>query len=296
MKTASGLFALAFGFDDFSIAKCDDNGVVELTALIKPSAVFFMPEGFETVQFADGVDENGAPIMVDMYQRVFPREELTKSFKNDPVFGRMLVMSVKISEPSKPYKWRDQVVYHNSGHHLDFHCNYELGDKTIRDDLTVAGHDVETLVEETGQLGYELRVIEDSYDIGTTVNFEIVPKNPDLVYASVKSCDIYKGADEANAITIIGLNSDGQEADMCSNPVISSTLSEYSSTGTLAGSWTSFKWRTDALVKNEDQTLQCNIALSEVGFNFVAILNNHYLKEKSTLTPTDCVANTSNKL
>lgn len=273
MKIGLSLVALAYGFEDFSIAKCDDNGVVELTALIKPSAVFFMPDGFESVQFADGVDENGAPIMVEMYQRVFPREELTKSFKNDPVFGRMLVMSVKISEPSKPYKWRDQVVYNNSGHHLDFQCNYELGDKTLRDDMTVEGHDIDILVEETGQLGYELRVIEDSYNIGSTVNFEIIPKNPDLVYASVKSCDIYKGTDATNAVTIIGLNSDGQEADMCSNPIISSTLSEYSSMGTLAGSWTSFKWRTDVLVKNEDQTLQCNIALTEVRFQNGTSLN-----------------------
>ena len=259
-----GLLSTVLASDDFRVVKCDNDGLIEMTVLIKPSAVFFAPDGFETVQFEaeDGpVDEEGNPVMIDMYKRIFNRDELTPSFEDD---GKELVMSVDISEASKGYKWRDQVIYDHAGHHLNFACTYEMGDRLIKDDFDVKGHNTEISAANSGHLGYTMKVKEESYAIGTTVNFEIVPKNPNLVYASILSCDVFKGEDHQNGATIIGIDADGEEADMCVNPIIKSQLSEYSTMGTLKGSWTSFKWRTDILNKVEDQTLSCKIALTKV--------------------------------
>ena len=150
-----------------------------MTVVIKPSAVFFLPEGFSEVNLQEGETDEGDPIMVAMYQRVFSREELTPTFE-DGQDGKYLIMSVDISENSKGYKWRDQVVYDHSGHHLSFVCSYDMGDRTIKDDFDVDGHDLEATATNNGNLGYTLKVLEESYDIGTTVNFEIEPKNPDL--------------------------------------------------------------------------------------------------------------------
>jgi len=274
-----GALSLALASDDFRITKCDNDGLVEMTVVIKPSAVFFLPEGFSEVKLQEGETDQGDPIMVDIYKRVFSRAELTPTFE-DGQDGKHLIMSVDISENSKGYKWRDQVVYDHSGHHLSFVCKYDMGDRTVKDDFTIEGHDFEATATNTGNLGYTLKVLEENYEIGSTVTFEIEPKNADLVYASLKSCDVFKGTALTNGATIIGVNGEGQDADMCVNPVIKSQLTHFSSMGKLSGSWTSFKWRTDIQNKIEDQTLQCEIALSTT---------------KSTLTPTSCIANAEQK-
>ena len=279
--------------DDFQVVKCDNDGLIEMTVLIKPSAVFFKPVGFETVQVEEGVDEEDNPVMVDMYRRIFTRDELTPSFEDN---GKELVMSVDINEASKGHKWRNQIIYDHTGHHLNFACTYDMGDRLVKDDFDVKGHNVDISATGSGHLGYTLKIKEESYAIGSTVNFEIAPKNPGLVYASVLSCDVYKGEDHHNGVTIIGVDADGEEADMCVNPVIKSELTEYSTMETLKGSWTSFKWRTDILNKVEDQTLSCTIALTKV--NYKSLISSSYFisKEKSNLTPTTCKANIRGQL
>ena len=241
-----------------------------MTILIKPSAVNFKPSDFEVITVtesaSDGLSgQNSEPVLTEMYRRVFKREELNKSFVDHEELGPMLVMTAVVKD-SKPISLPGQTIYDDAGHELDFACSYGLGDRVVQDNFHVGGTDLNLIAEQRGTLGYTLQVEKSSsLMIGTAVNFVITPKNPGLVYATVKSCDVFKGDENDDGVTIIGMNSMGQDADMCVNPIINSQLQTFSSKEALIGSWTAFKWNTDRLQSNaEGQTLSCKIGLSKV--------------------------------
>ena len=68
-------------------------------------------------------------------------------------------------------------------------CKYPLDDKTISDNFDVTGQDIQATAEGTGSLGYTLNVKSD-YNIGDKVEFELIPDNPGLVAATIKSCEV----------------------------------------------------------------------------------------------------------
>ena len=135
-------------------------------------------------------------------------------------------------------------------------CKYSLADQTLDDDFEVTGQDTATTAEGTGTLDYTITV-EDNKSIGDTVKFTISPVNDNLVFATVKSCDVTRNN---QAVTIIG---HGQ--DHCTNPVVNAQAetSLFTSQGDIEGTWTAFKWSTAADDNIESQGLSCKIGLSE---------------------------------
>ena len=139
---------------------------------------------------------------------------------------------------------------------ITLQCKYDLKDQTIDDSFQVTGQDTAATAEGTGTLDYTITV-EDNKKIGDTVKFTISPVNDNLVYATVKSCDVVRGN---AALTIIG---HGQEH--CTNPIINAkaVTSLFTSQSDIEGTWTAFKWSTTKANNVESQSLRCTIGLSE---------------------------------
>ena len=139
---------------------------------------------------------------------------------------------------------------------ITLQCKYSLEDKTVTDSFDVTGQDTSATAEGTGTLDYTITV-EDNKKIGETVKFTISPVNDNLVFATVKSCDVTRNSD---ALTIIG---HGQ--DHCTNPVVNAKAETnlFTSQGDIEGTWTAFKWSTATNDNVETQGLSCTIALSE---------------------------------
>ena len=133
-------------------------------------------------------------------------------------------------------------------------CMYSLADVDLSDDFSVSGQDTLATAENTGTLGYSLEV--NDADIGDPVTFTVIPKNPGLVYATIKSCDVKKGTDE---ITIVGHN-----AESCTNAVVNvkDITDNLTSKDNIQGQLKSFKWSTSG-ASVEAQTLTCTIGLTE---------------------------------
>ena len=100
---------------------------------------------------------------------------------------------------------------------------------------------------------------DQSTEIGDEVNFTITPSNPDLVFATVKSCDVSRAG---QSITIIG-----HKQEKCLNTLIGASAKDnrtFSSKQSIHGSWTAFKWATSrGLADQEAQALSCTISLSK---------------------------------
>ena len=137
-----------------------------------------------------------------------------------------------------------------------------IADQDLTDDFQVTGQDTTATAENTGTLEYNLTV-EDG-DIGDQIKFTVSPVNPNLVYATVKSCDVIKGDNE---LTIVGHGSQS-----CTNPIVNTlALTDFfSSQGDIEGSWKAFKWSTATKDNVESQSLSCKIGLSQ-GISAVAV-------------------------
>jgi len=141
-----------------------------------------------------------------------------------------------------------------------FTCIYDLGDQTLEQDVTVGVNvvtEVGVAAESTGTINYELTVDNDSVVMGEMVNFTIRPKNPDIVYATAKSCAVKLGDEEIKIF--------GYSKDMCYlEEAGASWTSSASATGNISGSWRAFQWVNNGLSSSEDQKLSCLIGLSEM--------------------------------
>lgn len=209
----------------------------------------------------DGFQEVGGS---DFYHADFYQNDLTPSFD-----GNDLVMTKLIAE-TYPVEVNDRdgnkvTVYKQTGHTLTFKCKYALEDKVVKQNFNVAGHDVQDSTENYGTLGYKLEMVENCeldpnncalYKIGSTAAFTITPYNPNLVYASIKSCEVHRNSAHVQII--------GEGGDMCLNDFLNSQLTKWTSMTELVGSFTAFKWSTTVGDPDpEGQSLQCTIGLTQ---------------------------------
>jgi len=233
------------------VDSCDDKGTIKMEARIQKDKVMAIPDGFQDIPGA-------------FYVATFTQADLTPTFEGDN-----LIMTKSIDE-TYPIKINDKdgnkiTVYKQTGHSLSFKCSYALEDKVVKQDFNVAGHDHEDSAENTGNLGYKLKMIENCdldpdncvlYKIGSTAGFTITPNNPDLVYASIKSCEVHRNSAHVQII--------GEGGDMCLNKFLNSQLTSYTSKYQLSGSFTAFKWSTTVGDPDpEGQSLECTIGLSK---------------------------------
>ena len=225
------------------VDSCDDNGTIKMEARIQKDKVMAIPDGFQ--------DAAG-----DFYTATFNQADLTPTFEGDN-----LIMTKAIEE-TYPIKINDEdgnkvTVYKQTGHTLSFKCSYALEDKVVKQNLNVAGHDHKDSAENTGTLGYKLEMIENCdldpdncvlYKIGSTAGFTITPINPDLVYASIKSCEVHRNSVHVQII--------GEGGDMCLNKFLNSQLTSYTSMNQLAVSFL-IKYVLSKLLKNYSGFIYC---------------------------------------
>ena len=230
--------------------KCNDDtdNTVKMTAAIKKTEVHAKP----SAEFTDAGE---------YWQAVYTADQLDKSFEDDLTFvgqptADYLVLAKTVDLPCKPMKVDGVDVCQAVGSGLTWTCRYSLADQVKTDSYTVTGQDTAATAEGTGTLDYTITV-EDNKKIGETVKFTISPVNDNLVYATVKSCDVKRAGD---ALTIIG---HGQEH--CTNPVVNAKAetSLFTSKSDIEGTWTAFKWSTTKANNVESQSLSCTIGLSE---------------------------------
>ena len=122
-----------------------------------------------------------------------------------------------------------------------FVCRYELGDHDVADSYVVSGQDKLVAAEGTGELLYTLEgkvgkytknlhfLVDETVSIGKAVNLRVIPVNPGVVFATVKSCDVIFNNVH---VTIFG-----HKIDKCLTTVLgSSWQTDYaSSTDTIRG-------------------------------------------------------------
>ena len=191
-----------------------------------------------------GQDENG--------ELTFTRAELTPRFE-----GNFLIMEKVLGGDGCTEITVDNVkLCTEVDETITLQCKYSLADQTVDDSFQVSGQDTAATAEGTGTLDYTITV-EENKKIGDTVKFTISPVNDNLVFATVKKCDVTRNG---QALTIIG---HGQEH--CTNPVVNAKAetSLFTSKSDIEGTWTAFKWSTTEANNFESQGLSCTIGLSE---------------------------------
>jgi len=238
---------------DHFVDQCDANGVIEMKARMRKSTIGpIAPTGF--------TDVTG-----DFYEGTFAQAELASSFEGTD----WLVMTKTVAETYAvtvvAADGSDVIVYKQGGHSVTLTCKYSLADKNLVDGFTVSGSDHHDDTVGTGELGYDLEMVQDCeldatsctlFKIGSTVGFTITPENPDLVFASVKTCEVHRGG---NNVQIIG-----EFGDMCLNKFLKADLTVFTGQQTLEGSFTAFKWSTTVGDADpEEQKLHCTIGLSK---------------------------------
>ena len=188
------------------VTNCDTDGLIDMQVKILKSEVARRPTGF--------ADTPG-----DSYTASFTQGDLNASFD-----ANNLILTKTVAE-TYPVMLDGQTVYKNTGHSLEFKCTYPLDDRVVTDNYQVTGQDVDDIATNTGTLGYDLEMVQkdgaDLHKIGSTAEFIITPKNPGLVWAAVKSCNVKRGT---AAVQIVG---DG--GDMCTNGYLNVVLSTYTS-------------------------------------------------------------------
>ena len=191
-----------------------------------------------------GQDSNG--------ELTYTRAQLTPRFEN----GFLIMEKVLGGDGCTPVTVDGVTLCKEVDETITLQCKYSLADQTVDDSFQVTGQDTATTAEGTGTLDYTITV-EDNKKIGETVKFTISPVNDNLVYATVKKCDVTRNG---QALTIIG---HGQEH--CTNPVVNAAAetSFFTSQGDIEGTWTAFKWSTTQENNVEAQGLSCTIGLSE---------------------------------
>ena len=226
------------------VTSCNnDDGLVQLSATVSNH------EGTYSELDAEG---NG----------VFPADQLTKSFTTDKGVNYLVLTKVLGGTDCTRTEVDGVNVCTKVAEQITLQCKYSLADQDLTDGFQVTGQDTTATAENTGTLEYNLTV-EDG-DIGDQIKFTVSPVNPNLVYATVKSCDVIKGDNE---LTIVGHGSQS-----CTNPIVNTlALTDFfSSQGDIEGSWKAFKWSTATDDNIESQSLSCKIGLSQ-GISAVAV-------------------------
>ena len=143
------------------------------------------------------------------------------------------------------------------GHTFTFSCSYPLTDQEISSTaFTVAGSDTISAATNVGSLHYALTVDSTSaYEIGSTVTATITPSSPDLVTATIKTCNVEK------ASSSVSLIDEGLDP-VCALGV---AIANGQDTSNLSFSWSSFKWNTATVgaAGDESQSLKCTIGLAK---------------------------------
>jgi len=220
------------------------DGTVQITAeLYNPSRG--APDGF--VQ--DALDElkYTAKFTLD--------DDLDQSFTVNEIDEHVLVLSKRFEIAGcDSVKVDGTSVCRQVGRTYNFQCWYPLRDFDVDSTFQVTGTDHEDHAAGQGNLEYTLAV-DSAVQIGQRFNMKVVPKNPGLVYATVKSCYVMFNEQE---VAMFGHN----QPKCINNWLGASWLTEFaSSRDTVEGYWTAFKWSTSSN-KVEEQQLKCNIALS----------------------------------
>ena len=148
-----------------------ENGVVEMKVTLR---------GYTGTY--DGIDASG--------QGTFGVDKLTQKFEGDylileKVFGGDECTKMQVDGTE---------VCSAVAEKITVQCKYSLLDQTLDEaSFQVSGQDTESSAENTGTLKYNMEVDNDK-NIGQEITFKITPVNPGLVYATIKSCDVVKGA------------------------------------------------------------------------------------------------------
>merc|ERR1719356_413108 len=169
-----------------------------------------------------------------------------------------LVLTKSVNTSCKSGTYGDNVVCLEVGRKLNFRCKYQLGEKVVSSQVNVSGQDKEddaTTAEGTGELKYTMTVTE-SVEIGEPVKVSIVPKNPDLVFASIQSCGVSYGG---NTMPLTTFDSNTL-SPIC---VFGTEVQSASSTGNLGFSWNAFKWSSSEADGLEQQKVDCTIKLTK---------------------------------
>jgi len=138
-----------------------------------------------------------------------------------------------------------------------FTCIYDLADQTLDDNYVVGPANItHSEAIGTGSVNYILEV-EEEVAMGDVIKFQIIPKTPNVVFATVKSCTVKQGAN--NNVPIFGYNN----KPMCFlEPAEAGWTNDASSLVTIDGYWRSFQWYDNGVLEKEPQSLVCTIGLS----------------------------------
>ena len=248
MKVLSAILASVSATSNVaSVVSCDNDGTVAMQLRITNPIDNKVPSGFTETAADSGIWEATVT-------------DVSTLQKDWATAGKLKLIANYGTTGCDEEQVDGVTVCVATGNSFQFTCIYDLDDKTISDDqFTVTGQDVATEAENTGNLGYDLTV-SDNTEIGNTVTFTISPKNDGLVAATVKTCSVFK---RSQSVTIIG-----QDNNKCLegkvNAAADASTPNLSSTGDIIGSWTAFKWSTSTESEDaETQTLSCIIALTQ---------------------------------
>ena len=175
--------------------------------------------------------------------------------------GNALILKKTISEKCKPQMIDGADVCLEEGHNLEFKCIYPLQITTVFNAVNVQGYDTTVSEEGVGKLNYRLTVVDDSIDIGDTIQVEIEAINKNLVWHAVQDCQVSK---DGISVSIFNWHANDKNlVSFCPN-VLGAAIETKSSKDTTKFSWKAFKWSTSTPDQVEGQTITCTIALSEM--------------------------------
>ena len=171
-----------------------------------------------------------------------------------------LVLTKTISAHCKAEKVDEVTVCLEKGHNLEFKCRYQLETKTVDNTVNVQGYDTSVSGEGIGKLNYKLTVVDQTIDIGETIQVEIEAINKNLVWHAIQDCQVSL---DDNSVSILNWHADQNNlVSFCPN-VLGAAVETKSSKDKTNFSWTAFKWSTSTPDQVEKQTITCTISLSE---------------------------------
>ena len=158
--------------------------------------------------------------------------ELESSFEDNVVFAGQpsetyLRLTKRIDLGCQQQSVNGLSICTDVGADLEWNCRFALGDRDVSDTFIVTGLDSTGAAEGTGVLGYEV-VVNQNVAIGLPIQFQIVPLNPDLVFADIKHCQVKQNREDENGVSIIGSPGDSAK-DKCTVDAIHSGLGVHSS-------------------------------------------------------------------
>lgn len=215
--------------ESFSVQSCNDGaGKIEMVASIR-NPRGRIPAGFVQVDKRE-------------HQKVYQFADMEQEFVNEIGKDWMKLSATVGFTECEEFTVDGQVLCKDYAREYTFVCRYELGDHDVANSFVVSGQDKLVAAEGTGELLYTLEgesrkilaktklfPVDESVAIGKAVNLRIVPVNPGVVFATVKSCDVIFNNVH---VTIFG-----HKVDKCLTTVLGSSWQTYyaSSTETIRG-------------------------------------------------------------